>query len=126
MASWLAGPLILAAVLGAFVLLRRGPETLFSGVLIAICGAAVLWLLVSILSPAKPDRKCPECGNLALERMSEDALHGLRCTRCGFEDEQASAWKFAEEGERALEPFVLQNRRGDGPAANSREPGAPA
>lgn len=125
-ASWLAAPLVLAAVVGAFALLRQGPEALFTIILVAACALPLLWLFVSIALPAASDRKCPECGVQGLERLSEEDLHGVRCTHCGFEDEHASAWKFAEEGDQALEPFVLRDRGAKRPLTGSGGPGASA
>jgi len=45
------------------------------------------WVLFSALSPAKPDRRCPRCRREALRRLSAASDLGIRCSACGFEDE---------------------------------------
>ena len=53
-------------------------------------GALVLlwlvWVLVSAMSPAKPDRKCPACGREGLVKIRRGEP-GVRCELCGFRDE---------------------------------------
>jgi len=124
-ASWLVAPLFLGAVLGALVLLRLGPESLLRGFLVAVCALPLVWVFVSIFYPASADRRCPSCHEESLVRTRLDDLQGLHCTRCGFADEHASSWKFAEEGEEALEPFVLRDRgrSAPGPHVGSQERG---
>jgi hypothetical protein len=117
--TWLVAPLLLGAVFTAFALLRQGPEALLGPVLVAVGAVPLLWLLVSIVFPARTDRRCPECGAEALEPLREDDLQGLRCGACAYSDEHASAWKFAEEDDRPLEPLVLRQRRGALPTSLS-------
>lgn len=120
-ASWLVAPLLLAAMLGTFVLIRKAPEGVFTLFIAAVCAVPVIWGLVSILFPASPDRRCPECGELGLEAMSELELHGVRCTDCGYEDESVGTWIFAEERDAPLEPLVIASRKSpSSPATDPR------
>ena len=92
---------------------RRGSAlvgALFWAFGIALFVLPFLWGLVSVLFPAYPDRKCPDCGELTVEALSEQDLHGIQCTSCGYVDRDASAWKFAEERGEPLEPYVLERR----------------
>jgi hypothetical protein len=112
---WLAGPLCLAAVfLVAFLVLRvpdEGPGAWLGWALGAPAGLAVLWVLVSALHPAKPERTCPSCGEEGLVRLERDSTRGLACERCGHVDRAASSFLLAE-AEGPLEPTVLRERRG--------------
>lgn len=110
-ASWLVAPLFLTAVIGGLVLLRRGPDGLFTTVLVGVAAVPVLWGLISMLFPAYPDRRCMECGELGLVPLSEVELHGVRCTECGHVDETVGTWKFAEERDAPLEPLVIASRK---------------
>ncbi len=60
---------------------------------IAIVAALVgpfLWVLVSALNPAAPDRRCPACGEVdALVRPSREHMLGIRCLYCGHADDEA-------------------------------------
>ena len=109
-ASWLIGPAFLVVIIGAVVLIRNGPEQLFTVVIAGVVLLPVLWGIVSMLFPAYPDRRCPECNELALETMADDALYGLSCTACGHVDDTATAWKFLEERDNPLEPLVIKSR----------------
>jgi len=55
-----------------------------------LCAGAVLlpaaWLVLSALSPAKGDMKCPKCGAEALRRLNKQDILGVHCGACGFED----------------------------------------
>jgi len=108
--AWVVAPVLLLAVGAAFVLLRTQPAAFFTTVLVVVFLAPFAWGLVSVLFPAYADRKCPECGELSVEALSEEDLHGVHCTACGYVDRDASAWKFAEERDQPLEPFVLESR----------------
>ncbi|MBI4604102.1 MAG: hypothetical protein HY721_19265 [Planctomycetes bacterium] len=55
-----------------------------TGVLV-VAGAG--WVLVSTLSPAVPDRRCPRCGELGLVKIRR-GRPGVRCERCGWRDEE--------------------------------------
>ncbi len=46
----------------------------------------MLWLLVSAMRPAMPDRKCPKCGQESLRLLTPGVREGVRCPSCGFED----------------------------------------
>jgi len=48
--------------------------------------AALVWTFVSVLSPAIPDRTCPNCGGEGLVKIRRGEL-GVRCQLCGFVDE---------------------------------------
>lgn len=52
----------------------------------ALAAAFALWILISTLSPAVPDRKCPKCGGEGLVKITKGEL-GVRCELCGFQDE---------------------------------------
>lgn len=109
-ASWLIGPVFLCVVLGAVVLLRSNPEQLFTVVIAIVFALPILWGGISLFFPAHPDRRCPECNELALETTADDALYGLTCSACGHVDETATAWKFLEERDAPLEPLVIKAR----------------
>lgn len=109
-ASWLVAPLLLLAVVGAFALMRWAPSGLFTALIALVCAIPVVWAIVSVFFPAAPDRRCPECHALSLEPITEGELRGLRCTACEFVDTSASTWKFIEEGDRPLEPIILEAR----------------
>ena len=56
---------------------------------IAVGGSALLllgWVLISTLSPAKPDRTCPKCGEEGLVKI-ERGVPGVRCEKCDFRDD---------------------------------------
>lgn len=108
--AWFVAPVLLLAVGAAFVLVRTQPAAVFTAILVVVFLAPFIWGLVSVLSPAYADRKCPDCGELTVEALSEDDLHGVHCTSCGYVDRDASAWKFAEERDQPLEPLVLEGR----------------
>jgi Zn ribbon nucleic-acid-binding protein len=111
LASWLIGPAFFAVVIGAVLLIRNGPEQLFNVVIAGVFLLPLTWGVISLLSPAHPDRRCPECNELALEMVAEDALYGLSCTACGHVDDTATAWKFLEERGNPLEPLVIKSRK---------------
>lgn len=48
----------------------------------------ILWLMVSALRPALPDRKCPECAQETLRLFTPGVREGARCPSCGFEDRE--------------------------------------
>jgi hypothetical protein len=110
-AGWFVPPIFLGVVLGTLVLLRRGPDEFFITILAVTVSMPVVWGLVSLFFPAYADRRCPECNELALESMDVDSPTGLECGACGYVDETAGAWKFAEERDAPLEPMVLKSRQ---------------
>ena len=48
----------------------------------------ILWLLVSSMRPALPDRKCPKCAKESLRLLAPGERIGARCPECGFEDRE--------------------------------------
>jgi hypothetical protein len=53
----------------------------------ALAGAWAIWVLVSAISPSKPDRRCPRCGKEGLVKIRR-GVPGARCEICGYEDEK--------------------------------------
>lgn len=49
--------------------------------------AGVVWVLVSVLSPAIPDRTCPACKKEGLVKLRRGEP-GVRCELCGFRDDE--------------------------------------
>lgn len=113
-AAWLIGPLLLASVAAGMLFVFRGADHLFGVALGVVMGLGFLWILVSVLFPAKPDRTCPRCGNKALERLDPGSTHGLHCRMCHWEDADASSFLLAEE-EGTFEDAVLRDRGRDHP-----------
>lgn len=108
--AWLAPVAMLAAVVLALRIVRERPFQL-AGLVLGVGLVAILaWIVTSVLWPARAERTCPACGRRALERIDPEATHGIVCSACGFRDETASAWLFAEE-EGPLEEIVLRERR---------------
>jgi len=52
----------------------------------SIVGVLSLWVLISVFWPAAPDRRCPRCRRAGLVKIERGAP-GVRCTLCGFCDE---------------------------------------
>ena len=102
-------PLFLGSVLLGIVLLTRRPDGLWAYVVGAIFVVVFGWFLVSTLWPSRAERNCPACEREGLTRLSEESHRGLRCTLCGFEDENASSFFIAEE-EGTLEETVMLER----------------
>lgn len=109
----------IAAAAGGLWLVRRLPQAAFGWVAGAVLGLAILWILVSVLWPARAERTCPSCGRASLRRLDRETTLGLACEACGFVDESASSWYLAEE-EGPLEELVLSARR------RTRPPSPPA
>lgn len=109
--SWLIAPAFLAAALVGVGIVFRAPEGLLEFGLGGLFVIGLLWALISIFFPGRPDVTCSECGAESLERLSPDAVVGLRCGECGHVDESASGWMFAEQEGIPLEGIVLENRR---------------
>jgi DNA-directed RNA polymerase subunit RPC12/RpoP len=108
-AALFVAPLCLVAALGGGWLAVRRPGWLFVPVATLLIGSAALWILVSALSPAKADRRCPRCGANSLVRLDDRSTRGVRCTRCPHRDEGVSSFYLAEE-EGPLEDIVLAER----------------
>lgn len=77
---WIA--LLVIGILAAVSLWRWIPVAV--GAVIVL--AALAWVLVSTLSPAVPNRTCPECGEKGLVKMRRGAP-GVHCLSCGFRDD---------------------------------------
>ncbi|MGK0220204.1 MAG: hypothetical protein ACI9HE_003714 [Planctomycetota bacterium] len=108
--AWAIAPIMMLATAAGLAVVFSEPSWILGAVLGVVLGAAFLWVLVSsLLFPAEADRRCPSCGEEALERMDPQTTTGLRCTACGHEDPQASGWFLAEE-EGPLEDLVLRSR----------------
>lgn len=110
--AWLIGPLLVAAVGAGTLFVFRGPDHLFGIAFGLVLGLGFLWILVSTLFPAKPDRTCPECGSESLGRLDPDSTRGLSCSACSWSDATASSFYFAEE-EGGLEDLALRDRQSD-------------
>jgi hypothetical protein len=108
--GWLVAPLMLAAVALAGLLVLRLPFGVFGKCLAVLFALPFLWILVSVLWPARADRTCPRCGGAGLRRIDPGTTHGVACSACGWRDEGESAWLLAEE-EGPLEEIVLAQRR---------------
>jgi hypothetical protein len=76
----------IAFAAAVFFLARDHAKT----IALSIGGAAlllpILWLLVSAMRPALPDRKCPSCQKETLRLLKPGERLGARCPECGFED----------------------------------------
>jgi hypothetical protein len=108
--TWLIGPMLLFAVAAGVRLVFRGADEIFGLCFALLLGLGVVWILVSVLMPAKADRTCPRCKRSALGRIDPRSTHGVTCRHCGFRDETASAFLLAEE-EGPLEDIVLRERQ---------------
>ena len=100
---------MLGAVLGGGMYVVRAPIALAAWTIAVLVAAAFLWMVVSIFLPARADRTCPACGEEGLVRLDPESIRGLRCTRCGHEDRETSAFLIAES-EGPLEQAVLRDR----------------
>jgi len=77
---WLV--LIVCGALAAVVLWEWIPAL----VVVLVVAAATIWVLISTLSPAVPNRECPRCGEQGLVKIRRGEP-GVRCERCDFRDE---------------------------------------
>jgi hypothetical protein len=78
------GTVVFAALV--FFLIRGSAMTIA-----LVCGVGallmpILWLTVSAMRPALPDRKCPKCGAEKLRLLTPGVREGVRCEACRFED----------------------------------------
>ena len=97
------------AIAIALSIVRRPPAGLLGAALTFVFGLSMLWILTSVLWPARAERTCPRCSERSLERLDANATHGIRCNACGFVDADQSSWLMAEE-EGPLEELVLEGR----------------
>ncbi len=124
--AWLLPLGLLAAGIFGAVLIQRLGTGIFGWIFAGLVGLGLLWIVVSVLWPARAERTCPDCGRPGLVRLDTDLVHGLECTQCDYRDETASAWLLAEE-EGPLEELVLAQRaqrreRGHSPLDTARSP----
>ena len=90
MRLFLAIPLMLLATALFFWAFLQVEWLVLAGLCIALVVLPMGWVAASVFSPAKPDRKCPECQKDALVPLSPGAEVGVRCTACNHVDEAAS------------------------------------
>jgi hypothetical protein len=69
-----------------FVLLRESAKTVAITLGVGALVVPMLWLVVSSLRPALPDRHCPKCQAESLRLLKPGEKLGVRCPSCGFED----------------------------------------
>jgi len=110
LASWLIGPIALIAIAAGLSIVRFSPGWIVATTLGLILGGAVLWVLVSSLAAAAPDRTCPACGQDSLERMDPATTRGVACGACDWSDPSRSAFYMAEEEEASIEAIVIAER----------------
>ncbi|MBI3724379.1 hypothetical protein HY251_10565 [bacterium] len=80
------GAFALAAVV--YFLLREHAVEVALVFGVAALAAPILWLIVSSLRPAFPDRTCPKCGKHTLRLLVPGEKTGVRCPACGFRDKE--------------------------------------
>jgi DNA-directed RNA polymerase subunit RPC12/RpoP len=102
--------MLLFAVAAGVRLVFRGADEVFAVSFALLLALGVLWILISVLMPAKADRTCPRCRRSALGRIDPQSTQGVACRHCGYRDETASAFLLAEE-EGPLEDIVLRERQ---------------
>jgi DNA-directed RNA polymerase subunit RPC12/RpoP len=71
---------------GVFLLLRASAVTVALALGVGALLLPMVWLIVSALRPALPDRRCPACGAESLRLMAPGEKIGARCPACGFRD----------------------------------------
>jgi hypothetical protein len=76
----------IAVCAAAFWLLRDHAQGVAISIGVGALVVPILWLLVSSLRPAMPDRKCPKCGQESLRLFERGKREGVRCPACGFQD----------------------------------------
>jgi hypothetical protein len=103
---------MLLATVSGLLLLQHGFDRTFAWALAGLLGAAILWILVSVLWPSRPDRTCASCGSPGLRRRDPRTTKGVACTACGFEDASTSSFLLAEEDGDSIEPMVIAERNG--------------
>ena len=105
-------PLCMLASIGLVMILviqpDEGPSPLIIGGILALLFG---WIGISVLWPARADRRCQQCKTEYLQRMDPASALGLVCAQCGWSDATASGWYFAEEELDALEPLAMERRQ---------------
>lgn len=104
-------PLLLLTAVGTLQLLLQAPGALFGWVFAGVGLAAVAWIGVSVFWPARAERNCPICSERGLERLDPERTLGLHCTACGWADEEASSWLFAEDEDVSVQELVVSQRQ---------------
>jgi hypothetical protein len=107
---------MLVATACAVIFVQHGIDRTFGWALAALLGMALVWILVSVLWPARPDRTCPTCGVRALRRRDGRSIRGVVCNQCGYEDADQSSFLMAVDVVGAIEPIVIDERKGRGRA----------
>jgi hypothetical protein len=105
------GTIALAAAL--FLLLRDHAKTIALGLGAVALLTPILWLLVSSMRPALPDRTCPKCAKEALRLLEPGERVGARCPECGFEDAELYVPYLVDVDDDLADP-PAQARRGEG------------
>jgi hypothetical protein len=103
---------MLLATFCGLLLTQRGFDRTFAWALAGLLGAAIVWILVSVLWPSRADRTCASCGSPSLRRRDPRSTKGVACAECGYEDASASSFLLAEEDAGSIEPIVLAERNG--------------
>jgi|SRR5579871_1038673 len=78
----------LSLAVAVFFLLKDHAVTVALAAGVIALGAPILWVIVSSLRPALPDRKCPQCGEETLRLLVPGEKMGARCPSCGFSDKE--------------------------------------
>ncbi len=78
------GSFVLAGAV--FLVLREKAVTVAVTMGLIALVAPILWLLVSAMRPALPDRTCPSCNRESLRLLVPGVREGVRCPACGFQD----------------------------------------
>lgn len=78
------GTLLVAGL--AFLLVRDHAVGLAVALGVGAIVVPMLWMLVSAMRPAMPDRTCPRCGKESLRLLTPGVRQGVRCPECGFAD----------------------------------------
>ena len=108
--AWLVGPILLAAVVAGALLVLRGLDRAFASALTSLFGLVVVWILVSVFWPGRPDRSCPKCAGSALRRIDPHSTRGVACDACGHLDPDASSFLLAEDEGVPIEPMRMRER----------------
>jgi len=108
-ATWLIAPALLAATITGMLFVVRGPDRYFGYALGILLALAVMWIVISVLHPARVERTCPQCRRESLSRLDAKSTRGVICDACGFSDPHQSSFLMAES-EGALEEIVIAER----------------
>jgi hypothetical protein len=111
--EWTMPAALLAASALGITLVLASPAQAFAIALALVFGAAIVWMLVSVFSPARADRRCPRCAGETVERLDARSTRGIVCRACGHVDAESSSFLLAEDEGAPIEPMLLE-RRADG------------